>query len=75
MLKLKNYLFSSAKADKGQDQEHLTVKEKKVGILTGHPTYVSGLMIEINPYGVKTKPDEFCKSLEQSKQSYNNHFN
>ena len=74
-LKLKLYLFSSTKADKGQDQKHLTVKEKKVRIFTGPPTYVYLLMTRINPYGVKTEPAEFCKSLENYKQSYKNNFN
>ena len=32
-------------------------------------------MTRINPYGVKTEPAEFCKSLENYKQSYKNNFN
>ena len=48
-LKLKLYLFSSADADKRQDQQQLPVKEKKVRSLTVLPTYASGLTIGRNP--------------------------
>ena len=44
--KLKLYLFSSADADYQYDQQHLPVKEKKGGILTGPRTLTSVQMID-----------------------------
>ena len=74
-LKIKLYLLSSADNEQRQDQQQLTVAEKKNGSLTGPPTYVSVLVIKINPYCVKIKTAEFWKSLDQAKQSSNNQFN
>ena len=62
-LKLKLYLFSSADAEKQQDQKQLPVKENKDGSSTGPTTYVFGMTIRRIPYGDKINPSEFCKRL------------
>ena len=62
-LKLKMYLFSSAKSEQIQDQRDLPVEEKKGGISKGRPTYASGMTIRRKIYGVKIKPDEFSERL------------
>ena len=70
LLKLKCYLISSADVEQLQDQQQLPVEENKDGSLPGPPTYASGLTTKIKPYDGKIKPAEFCKQLEQAKQSF-----
>ena len=67
-LKLKKYLFSYADAEQRQDQQHLTVKEKKDGSSIGRPTYYSGLTIRRNTYSERIKPAAFSKRLGKAKQ-------
>ena len=69
LLKLKFYLFSSTNAEKRYEQRHLPVKDKK------YESSTEPLTIRRNPYGRKIKHAEFCKCLDQVKQSSNNQFN
>ena len=69
-LELKKHLFFSANDDERKWWQQLSVKYKKGVIFTRTPKYASGLTIIRNIYSRTINPAEFCKRLDQAKQSF-----
>ena len=74
LLNTKLYLSSYTNDEQWQKQQQLTVEENKGGSSTGHPIYISGLVIGRNPYGGKRKAAGLFKRLDQAKQSFKRKF-
>ena len=69
-LKIKLHLIFYADVKQRQDQQHLTVEEKKGGSSTWHLIYKSVREIGRDTYVRKIKPAKFCKRLDQYNQLF-----